>query len=88
MDSSEIVLLMETVKMAFLLAVPILGGALIVGFATGTAQAVTTVHDQSISTVPKLVVVALILFFAGPWMMGRLVEFTLALLSDLGRFVH
>jgi len=86
--SNELNLLIETGKLVLVLCLPLLVGVFLIGLGSGTAQATTTVQDPSISTVPRLIVGGAVILLSSSWMMGRLVEFSLALLSDLGRFVH
>ena len=81
-------LLIETLKLALLLALPVLGATLACGVLSGTAQAATTVSDPSISTVPRLLAAGLAVLLAGPWIAGHLFDFALALWIDLGRFVR
>lgn len=68
---------------ALLLAAPVLLAGLIVGVAVGMLQAVTQVHEMTLTFVPKILaaVVALILFM--PWMLRTLIGFTLRLYSQL-----
>lgn len=68
---------------ALLLAAPVLLAGLIVGVAVGMLQAVTQVHEMTLTFVPKILaaVVALIVFM--PWMLRTLIGFTLRLYSQL-----
>ncbi|MGQ9559915.1 MAG: flagellar biosynthesis protein FliQ [Candidatus Oleimicrobiaceae bacterium] len=68
---------------ALLLAAPVLVAGLIVGVAVGMLQAVTQVHEMTLTFVPKILaaVVALIVFM--PWMLRTLIGFTLRLYSQL-----
>jgi flagellar biosynthetic protein FliQ len=88
MDSSCLELLIQTLKMALWLAAPVLLATACCGLFTGTAQAVTSIHDPSIGNTPRLLTGGLVLIFIGPWIVGHLMKFTLALLGDLTRFVH
>lgn len=86
METAGFSLLLEMVRQALYIASPILVAALIAGFCSGTFQGVTAISDSSLSTVPRLLAGAAALIFCGPWMMRKLITFTVALLSDLGRF--
>ena len=59
-----------------LLAAPILGVALVVGLFIGILQAATQIQEMTLSFIPKLASVALVLFLVGPWMLTLLVDFT------------
>lgn len=86
METTGFSLLLETVKQALCIASPLLVAALIAGLCSGTFQGVTSISDSSLSTVPRLIAGAAALILCGPWMMQQLIAFTVALLSDLGRF--
>jgi flagellar biosynthetic protein FliQ len=57
-----------------LAAVPVLA-VVAVGLGVSIVQAVTQLQDTSLAFVPKLVVAALVLFIAGPWMLTLLSQF-------------
>lgn len=59
-----------------LLAAPILGVALAVGLFIGILQAATQIQEMTLSFIPKLASVALVLFLVAPWMLTLLVDFT------------
>ena len=70
----------ELIKMALLeailLAGPLLGVALVIGLAVSLFQAVTTIHEQTLSFVPKALGVAVLSVLLLPWLLRTLVEFT------------
>ena len=86
METTSFQLLLEMLKMTLYIAAPLLVAALIAGLASGAFQGVTSINDPSLSTVPRLVAGAVALLVCGPWMMRQLIDFTVMLLSDLGRF--
>jgi flagellar biosynthetic protein FliQ len=49
-------------------------------------QTLTSIQDQTLSTVPRLLIVAAVLLAGMPWFLHRLVWFTASILSDLHRF--
>lgn len=61
------------------LGAPILLLCMLVGVVVAILQAVTQIHEQSISFVLKLIVVLLILVMGGSWMLRTLQEYTLKL---------
>ena len=73
--------LQETVKLALLLALPLLGAALVVGLDVSLFQAVTQIHEMTLTFVPKLLATAALLVMLGSWMLHRLVGFTQWLFS-------
>ena len=66
----------ESLYLVLLVSAPALGAALLIGGLVGVLSAATQVQEQSLSFVPKLVGVALVLAAAGGWMAAQLVGFT------------
>lgn len=54
---------------------PVLGVALVVGLVIGVLQAATSINEQTLSFVPKLLAAFATLAVAGPWMVSTLVEY-------------
>ena len=59
-----------------LISVPILGTALVVGLAISFVQSITSLQEQTLTFVPKMVTVFLILAATFPWMAGTIIEMT------------
>ena len=77
MEITQIVdLFREGIGVAIRLGAPILLTCMLVGVAVAILQAVTQVHEQSISLLLKLIVVVMILALGGNWMLESLQEFT------------
>lgn len=70
------------------LSAPILITALVVGVIISLFQAVTQVNEMTLSYVPKILAIALVLVIAGPWMLQTLIGFTAHLYSSLLNYVH
>ncbi|MDW8051943.1 MAG: flagellar biosynthesis protein FliQ [Armatimonadota bacterium] len=64
-------------------AMPILLTALIVGLLVSIFQAVTQIQEMTLQFVPKIVAVGLVALAAGGWMLTRIVEFTVQVLTNL-----
>ena len=89
MTSSELVLLSaETLYLVLLVSAPALGASLAVGLGVGLLQAVTQVQEQTLSFVPKLVGVAIVLAVLGGWMSSEMVRFTSSLWLAIPQLVH
>ncbi|MBK8436439.1 MAG: flagellar biosynthesis protein FliQ [Austwickia sp.] len=65
------------------LAAPILLVSLVIGFVISLLQAVTQVQEMSLTFVPKVIAVAVVLLVAGNWMMSESVTFTRQLFDQL-----
>jgi len=77
----------KTLETAFLLSAPILLVATIVGLLVSVLQVMTSVQDMTLSTVPRLLAVALTAFLLLPWALREIMNFTLDILSDLHRYL-
>jgi len=70
------------------LAAPVLITAMVVGLAISLFQAVTTIHEQTLTFVPKALAVVGVLVLMLPWMMRSLLEFTTAVIEKIPQMVH
>ena len=78
----------ETLKTAAMLAAPMLGAALIVGLLVSVFQAVTQINEATLTFIPKIVVIALVLILAGPWMIDTISKFTTELFENVPTYVR
>ena len=62
---------------------PILIVAVIVGLIVSVIQSATSIQEQTLSFVPKLIAVALVLVLAAPWMLRNLMQFTTSHLTRM-----
>ncbi len=72
---------------AVALAAPILLTAMIVGLAISVFQAVTTIHEQTLTFVPKALAIVGILVLLLPWIVRSLIEFTTAVIEKIPQMV-
>jgi flagellar biosynthetic protein FliQ len=77
----------KTLETAFILSVPILMVATVVGVVISVLQVMTSVQDMTLSTVPRLVAVALVTFLLLPWSLRTLAAFTMSVLADFRRYL-
>ncbi len=66
----------QAVMLMLLLATPLLLAALIVGLIVSVLQAATQIQELTLSFVPKIVAVLVAAIIFGPWILGRLIEFS------------
>ncbi|MEM9587243.1 MAG: flagellar biosynthetic protein FliQ [Planctomycetota bacterium] len=69
-------LVRSTLLVAMLVAAPILVVGMIAGLVIGLLQGLTQVQDQTLSFVPKLFAMGLVLVACTPWLLTRMLEFT------------
>ena len=61
--------------------------AALLSFVLSLAQTLTSLQDQSLTSVPRLATVALILLVGMPWFLERMATYTRVLLGDFHRFL-
>ena len=66
----------EGIGVALRLGAPVLLLSMLVGILVAIFQAVTQIHEQSLSFILKLIVVVIVLLVAGGWMLETLLEFS------------
>jgi len=74
---------MQAMKVTALLAAPLLLSALVVGLLVGMFQAATQINEQTLTFVPKLLVVGLVIMIAGPTLLSTLLSFTIRLIEGI-----
>jgi flagellar biosynthesis protein FliQ len=67
---------------------PVLGAATVVSLLINIVQVMTSIQDTTVTTVPRLAAVGVILFALAPWMLSHLVSFTLLLFADFSPYVR
>ena len=77
----------DTLMTVLYVAGPMLIVALVVGLGGSIFQAVTQVHEMTLTFIPKILAVAVVLMFMLPWMIRKLVDFTVALMSSIPTIV-
>jgi flagellar biosynthetic protein FliQ len=77
----------QAMSLALKVAGPILLAALVVGLVVSVFQAVTQIQEQSLSLIPKIAAVAVVIVLLGPWMLGQLVAYTTALYTAIPTMV-
>jgi len=77
-------LLREGLAVAGTVGAPIFIALLVSGLVLGILQASTQVNDPAVSTVPRLLVAAAVLWLFGGWMVSRLASFLARAIEHLG----
>lgn len=72
---------------AGLIALPMLAAALTVGLVVGIFQAVTQIHEMTLSFIPKIIVVGATLYFFLPWIIKVLLHYASTLYLNFGFLV-
>lgn len=80
-------LLRQLVKEAMILAAPVLLAAAVLSFVLSLIQTLTSLQDQSLTSVPRLGAIALLLLAGMPWFLERMATYTRMLLENLRRYL-
>ena len=89
METEQVVALARsTLQMALILGAPLLVIATVVSLLVNVGQVLTSLQDSTISTVPRLAAVAAAGLLFLPWMMRRLIVFTVGMWSDFHPFLR
>ncbi len=76
MDTTFIVTVLRQSLTVLLITVgPVLAISLIVGLLISILQAVTSIQEQTLTFVPKLIAIFLVIGLTGPWVATRIVEY-------------
>ena len=73
----------EAVLMTLLLAAPALIAATLVGLVIGLLQALTQVQDQTVSFVPKLVAMLIVVSLTLPWLLSKMTDYSHNLIVNI-----
>lgn len=71
-----------------ILAAPVLGAALIVGLVVAIFQATTSIQEQTLTFVPKIMAILAVLALLGGWMFASLREYTVNLFNLIPQMVR
>jgi flagellar biosynthetic protein FliQ len=77
-----------TVVFALYVVAPFLGVMLVVGLIASVIQSVTSMQEQTLTFIPKLLAMAGLLLLLTPWLLRSLSEFTVTMISRMGGLGH
>ncbi|MGI6548897.1 MAG: flagellar biosynthesis protein FliQ [Syntrophomonadales bacterium] len=86
-DNTVLSIAKDAIWAAIMVSAPILGGSLLIGLLISILQATTQIQEQTLTFIPKIIVVFLVLIFFGPWMLNILVGFTNNLLVNIPNLI-
>ncbi len=73
--------------MVLLISAPMLGLGLLVGLAVSVFQATTSIQEQTLAFIPKIVAVFVAILIFGPWMLRLMVEYVTNVLVNLPYYI-
>lgn len=84
MNSDTVVAIVrQALELAMLAAGPLLLASLVMGLLVSVFQAATQINEMTLSFIPKLLVMFVVLVLIGPWTMQLLVDYVVRLISSI-----
>ena len=87
MFDQEIQLAREALWLVLVLSAPPILAAAIAGLLVAFLQAATQIQEQTLSFIPKIAGLAVVLVVGGPWMLGELLNWTEGLYASIPKLV-
>ncbi len=78
----------SALELTLTLSAPLLLAALVTGVVVGAFQAATQINEMTLSFIPKLLVLALVMAMAGPWMLRTMVDYTRELIVSIPQLIN
>ncbi|WP_345992787.1 flagellar biosynthesis protein FliQ [Sulfurimonas sp. HSL-1716] len=88
MDSQLIALGVQTFKIALLLSLPGLLVGMLIGLGVSIFQATTQINEMTLSFIPKIIGVVVIIILTMPWMMNEISDFATSIINMIPTFVQ
>jgi flagellar biosynthetic protein FliQ len=80
-------ILRQLMKESMIVAAPLLIAAALLSFLLSLVQTLTSLQEQSLTSVPRLAAICIILLAGMPWFLGRLEAYTRSMMTDFHRFL-
>lgn len=87
-ENQVLFLAKEAIGIGLLVGGPVLAISLLIGLVVSIFQAMTQIQEQTLSFIPKILGIALILILLGPWMLSLMTSYTINLFNDLATFAR
>jgi len=78
----------EALSVVLLVSAPMLGLGMLVGIIISILQATTQIQEQTLTFVPKIIIVLVAILVFGPWMLTIITQFTQNLFYELPNFIY
>lgn len=88
MEAKLIALGVETFKIALLLALPGLLTGMFIGLAVSIFQATTQINEMTLSFIPKILGVVIVIVLTMPWMINSMIDFSQNIFNLIPSFVE
>lgn len=88
MESELIGLGIETFKIALILSLPALLVGMFLGLAVSIFQATTQINEMTLSFIPKIIGIVVVIILTMPWMMNEMQDFTIRMFNMIPTFMQ
>jgi flagellar biosynthetic protein FliQ len=88
MESKLIGLGIETFKIALMLALPGLLTGMFLGLAVSIFQATTSINEMTLSFIPKIIGVVIVIILTMPWMLNEMTDFSINVFNMIPDFIE
>jgi flagellar biosynthetic protein FliQ len=78
----------EAIKTMIFLAGPMLIAAMVVGIVVSILQAITQINEATLTFIPKMIAVILVLVVMAPWMLKILEEYATTVIGNAGEWIR
>ncbi len=77
----------QSIELALMISLPMLGIGLLVGLTVSIFQAATQIQEMTLSFIPKIVSIFLALLFSFPWIMDKMLTFTREVFTNIPLYI-
>lgn len=77
----------KTIEITAILSAVVLLPALLVGLVVSILQTATSINEMTLTFIPKLIAVAVVLVLAGPWMLNLIMDFTEEIINSIPELI-
>jgi flagellar biosynthetic protein FliQ len=88
MEAKLMTLGIETFKIALLLSLPALVTGMLLGLAVSIFQATTQINEMTLSFIPKILGIIIVIVLTMPWMLNSIVDFSTEIFNMIPEFVE
>jgi flagellar biosynthetic protein FliQ len=88
MEAKLIAIGIETFKIALLLALPGLLTGMFIGLSVSIFQATTQINEMTLSFIPKIIAVIIVIILTMPWMLNSMIDFATNIFNMIPEFIQ
>ena len=77
----------QSIELALMISLPMLGIGLIVGVSVSIIQAATQIQEMTLSFIPKIVSIFIALLLSFPWIMDKMITFTQNVFLNIPNYI-